>query len=195
MDTRTTTRDDARVTPPPAGSGHLAEVLRAIEAFERERGTRPPGWLTRIGPTRAFVAVYRRAFVPVDRWLWRRDGGRHNRALHFPGLLLTATGARSGQPRTQPLVYRRDGEDFVVVGTNWGQEHHPAWTANLLAHPDATVRVGPHELRVRARLVTDDATWSRLWRSFNDLYRGYDVYLSRSGGRIPRMFLLTPVDD
>lgn len=174
------------------GTGAAADVLRRIEQFEAERGVRPPRWLLKIGPTRAFVAVYRSAVVPIDRWLWRHDCGASNKLLHFPGLLLTATGARSGRPRRQPLLYRRDGPDFVVVGTNWGQEHHPAWTANLLAHPAATIRIGPHEIRVNARPVTDEATWSRLWRSFNDVYRGYDVYLERCGGRKPRMFLLTP---
>ena len=194
MDPTDGCQEDVGMTPPAPGGGDAAELLQRIDRFEVERGTRPPRWLLRIGPTRAFVAVYRRAVVPIDRWLWQRDGGGHNRVLHFPGLLLTTTGARSGQPRTQPLLYRRDGVNFVVVGTNWGQEHHPAWTANLLAHPEATVRVGPHEIRVRAGLVTDDATWARLWRSFNDLYRGYDVYLSRMGDRTPRMFVLTPVE-
>jgi deazaflavin-dependent oxidoreductase (nitroreductase family) len=184
-------REDVRVTRPAPGDGDVAELLRRIDRFEAARGSRLPRWVRTIGRTRAFAAVYRRAVVPIDRWLWRRDRGAHNRVLHFPGLLLTTTGARSGQPRSQPLIYRRDGADFVVVGTNWGQKHHPAWTANLLAHPDATVRVGPHEIPVRARLVTDDATWSRLWRSFTDVYPGYDAYLGRMGDRTPRMFVLT----
>ena len=135
------------MTPPAPGGGDVAEPPRAHRPVRGPTsGSRLPRWVRAIGRTRAFAAVYRRAVVPIDRWLWRRDRGAHSRVLHFPGLLLTTTGARSGQPRTQPLIYRRDGADFVVVGTNWGQQHHPAWTANLLAYPDATVRVGPHEI-------------------------------------------------
>jgi hypothetical protein len=61
----------------------------------------------------------------------------------LPALLLATTGAKSGQRRVQPLVYVRDGRDFAIVGTNFGQTHHPAWTANLLAHP-----AGQRELTV-----------------------------------------------
>ncbi len=54
----------------------------------------------------------------------------------LPAFLLTTTGRKTGRPRTQPLLYGRDGDAFVVVGSNWGQAHHPAWSGNLLANPD-----------------------------------------------------------
>jgi len=66
-----------------------------------------------------------------------------------PVLMLTTTGRRSGAPRTTPLLYAQDGEDLVIVGSNWGQQHHPAWSANLLAHPEAEVQVGRHSRQVR----------------------------------------------
>ena len=99
-------------------------------------------------------------------------------------------GNKSGQPRPSTLLYIRDGEDFVVVGTNFGQAHHPAWTTNLMAEPRATVELGPAKVPVLAKLV-DDAGFAATWPRFVDLYPGYAGYLARCG-RQPRMFRLTP---
>src|SRR5439155_25195161 len=66
-------------------------------------------------------------------------------------LLLTTTGARSGEARTIVLGYGRAGDSFVVIASNNGAAAHPAWYRNLLADPNATVEVGPEKIRVRAR--------------------------------------------
>jgi len=68
-------------------------------------------------------------------------------------LLLTTTGARTGEPRTAVVGYRRSGDMFVVIASDNGAAAHPAWYVNLLANPDATVEVGPEKLNVRARTV------------------------------------------
>jgi len=67
-----------------------------------------------------------------------------------PVLLLTTTGAQSGQPRLAPLVYSRDGEHYVVVASKGGAPTHPAWYHNLLAHPIVTVEVGAEKFEARA---------------------------------------------
>ncbi len=177
-----------------AVSASLDEKLQRVTEFERGRKTTViTRLLRRAGPTRAFAAVYRRLGPAVDPWLMRKTDGRIiSRWYGFPALLLATTGAKSGQRRVQPLVYIRDGRDFVIVGTNFGQLHHPAWTANLLAHPEAEVEVGPVTLAVTAELVDSD-TWQRLWPDFVDVYPGYASYLSRTGGRKPRMFVLHPL--
>ena len=90
-----------------------------------------------------------------------------------------------------PPIYVRDGDDFMVVGTNFGQRHHPGWTANLLAHPDASIEVGPERLPVTGELA-DQATWERLWPRFVAIYPGYANYLTRCAPRKPRMFRLRP---
>jgi len=126
------------------------------------------------------------------RSLGRRTRGRIAARLYgLPVLLLDTIGSRSGLPRTSPVIYLRDGDDFVVVGTNWGQFHHPAWSGNLLAHPDAEIEVGPVRLAVTAELA-DQAAWDRLWTRFCAIYPGYANYLQRCGDRVPRMFLLHP---
>ena len=166
----------------------MTEDARELQASlgriaEHERGIRET-WLNRlfqaIGPSRAFAAVYRRVGPRVDPWLMRKTGGRITSRLYgFPALLLVTTGAKSGARRTSPLLYVRDGDDFVVVGTNFGTENHPAWTGNLLKTPEAHITVGPETLAVTARLC-DEATFTRLWPKFRAIYRGYDVYLAMS---------------
>lgn len=148
--------------------------------------------IRRLGHQAWFAAIARR-LVPVDRWLARRTGGRWSAiGRHgLPSLLLTTTGRKSGQPRTQPLLYARDGDAFVVIGSNWGQAHHPAWSANLLAHPDATASVDGTPIPVRATLATG-AERDRLWRLALETWPAYRTYERRAGGRDLRIFRLAP---
>jgi deazaflavin-dependent oxidoreductase (nitroreductase family) len=144
-----------------------------------------------LGRHRWFAAVGRR-LVPVDTWVQRRTGGRLTvlGALDLPKLLLTTTGRRSGESRTVPLLYLPDGDRYVVIASNWGQAHHPAWSGNLLAEPAATVTVGGRERAVRARLA-DEAERARLWPEVTRIWPGYDDYAERSG-RDLRVFVLEP---
>jgi len=146
----------------------------------------------RLGHRRWFAIAGRR-FVPVDRWLFRHTRGRWSvlDRSGLPSLLLTTTGRRSGEPRTQPLLYAPDGDGYVVIGSNWGQEHHPAWTANLLADSSAAVTVGEEVIPVRATLATG-AERERLWALLVDLWPAYETYRERAGGRELRVFRLDP---
>ncbi|HET9070635.1 MAG TPA: nitroreductase/quinone reductase family protein [Acidimicrobiales bacterium] len=170
-----------------------ATRLGRIADFDAGRRTTPvTRLLLAVGRTRGFARVYRVIGPVLDPWVLRRSRGRvASRVYGLPALLLTTVGRRSGQARVSPLLYLRDGQDFIVVGTNFGQEHHPGWTANLLARPDAEIEVGPERLAVTAELV-DGAAWGQLWARFVDLYPGYANYLERAG-RTPRMFRLRPV--
>ncbi len=170
----------------------LDEKLRRIADHERRLRPTVPHVLQSAGRTRAFAAFYRRYGPKADPWLFRKTQGRAAIPLGFPILLLTTTGARSGLSRVMPLVYVRDGDDFVVVGTNFGQRHHPGWTANLMAHPDASIEVGSERLPVTGELA-DRATWERLWPRFVALYPGYENYLTRCAPRKPRMVRLRPI--
>jgi deazaflavin-dependent oxidoreductase (nitroreductase family) len=66
-------------------------------------------------------------------------------------LLLTTTGARSGEARTTVVGYGRVGDRYIVIASNNGAQAHPAWYHNLLADPRATVEVGPEQVGVEAR--------------------------------------------
>jgi deazaflavin-dependent oxidoreductase (nitroreductase family) len=142
------------------------------------------------GHRRAFAAVFRR-LVPADRALARVTRGRVVALGLVPSLLLTTTGRRSGAPRRVPLVYARDGDAFVVVGSNWGQTIQPSWVLNLLAEPAAVVTVGGRDAPVRAVPVTG-AEWHRLWRLLVAQWPAYETYLTRAGGRELHMFRLEP---
>jgi len=177
----------------PEQPSNLATRLREIASYERTIHQTPlTRFLRSAGRTKAFSAVYRHIGPTLDPWLMRKPRGRAITRLYgLPALLLDTVGSKTGLVRTSPLLYVRDGEDFVVVGTNFGQFHHPAWTANLLACPQADIEVGPVRVAVVAELV-DQARWEKDWARFCGIYPGYANYLERCGGRTPRMFLLHP---
>ena len=82
----------------------------------------------------------------------RLDGQGQGRSL----LLLTTTGARSGQPRVAPLAFTRSGEHYVVIASKGGSPSHPDWYHNLVSHPTVTVEVGGETFRARARVAEGD---------------------------------------
>ena len=133
--------------------------------------------------------------VPFDTVLQRRTSGRLNiiSLAGAHGLLLTTTGHRSGQPRTVPLLYVPTPDGYVVAASNFGGPHHPAWSANLLANPSATVVLRGRTERITARLTDGDERTS-LWRLLAATWPAFDTYADRSGRDI-RVFVLAPATD
>ncbi|HSP37004.1 MAG TPA: nitroreductase family deazaflavin-dependent oxidoreductase [Frankiaceae bacterium] len=129
--------------------------------------------------------------VPVDRWLIRHSNSRLTMLgpSGAPLLLLTTTGAKSGLPRTTPLVYARDGDDLVVVGSNYGAEQHPAWSSNLLAHPEAVVTIGGTAVPARATLLAG-AEADAAFEKVAEMIKTYRVYRRRTD-RTFRIFRLS----
>lgn len=143
--------------------------------------------------TRAFRAAGPKVLPPVERFLERLTGGRVQlSALLVPSLVLHTIGAKSGAPREAPLMYTPDGQGrAIVAGTNFAGARHPAWTENLLAHPDAWITVRGRRMPVVATPIPDDereATWARIERQWPG-YRSYE----RASGRTVRLFRLQPV--
>lgn len=144
------------------------------------------------------TTVFRRYLGPVllppAEWLvGRLSGGRVQvSALLVPSLVLHTVGAKSGEPRDAPLMYTPDGNGCAIVaGTNFAGSRHPAWTANLLAHPDAAITVRGRRMPVRASVVPEaerDAVWARIEAQWPG-YRNYE----RESGRTVRLFRLRPV--
>ena len=110
------------------------------------------------------------------------------RLLGVPMLLLTTTGRRSGQPHTTALTYLTEGVHFVIVASNGGAPHHPAWLLNLRAHSEAQIQVGATPHHVRAREAAG-AERERLWTRMVHLYAGYGGYQARTTRRIPVVIL------
>ena len=118
--------------------------------------------------------------------------------LSIPGLLtglpvviITCTGAKSGQARTKPVIGIPDGDNVILVASNWGQERNPAWYYNLRAIPVAELEFGGHSGTYIAREVTEPDEYQRLWKKAALVYIGFDKYQRRAGDRkIPIMVLV-----
>ena len=105
-----------------------------------------------------------------------------------PLLLLTTTGARSGEPRVSPLAYTTDGDRLVVIGAKRGAPTHPAWYHNLLANPAALVEVGADRFPVRAT-EAEDAERDRLWDQMAEQMPNFKTYPRDTPRRIPVVVL------
>ena len=163
--------------------------------FPEYRGQAEAGLLRRAGETFAATPVgsrFMRALVPLDRRLLSSSGGRLSvlGPVGLQMLLLTTVGRKSGQRRESPLVYTRDAERLYLFGSNFGQQHHPAWTANLLANPDCWVTIGGREIPARATLLTGEE-YDRVQRMFMDYVKVYPAYRTRTDREV-RVFALTP---
>lgn len=99
-------------------------------------------------------------------------------------LLLTTTGAKSGEPRISPLGFTRDGERWIVVGSNSGQPRHPAWLGNVRANPSVTVEVGTETFPALATITTG-AERLRLWDAFKAAIPAFAKYEEMAGREIP----------
>ncbi len=101
-----------------------------------------------------------------------------------PVLLLTSTGAKSGEPRTTPVVYQQDGERMVIFASKAGAPTNPAWYHNLRANPTATVEVGNDTLDVDA-IVTDGDERQRLFDRQKELMPQFAEYEQKRTRQIP----------
>jgi deazaflavin-dependent oxidoreductase (nitroreductase family) len=129
---------------------------------------------------------------PIDKFVNRITGGRVLiAAALLPSLVLTTTGAKSGEPRKAPLAClpQEDGS-FLVVGSNFGQAKHPAWSGNLIKTPEATVLYQRRTFPVTAHLLTDEEK-AEVWPELTKAWPTFDRYVEVSGRNL-RVFRLTP---
>lgn len=149
-------------------------------------------WFSR---TLLFRTIGPRIMPPLERMMVRLTGGRVQLSgLLLPSLVLHSIGARSGLERDVTLMYCPEpvagGERLLITGSNFAREQHPAWTANLLVHPDAAVSVHGLRIGVRATMIADDER-EAVWRTLEQNWPGYRGYERRSG-RVLRIFRLVP---
>ncbi|HET7639433.1 MAG TPA: nitroreductase family deazaflavin-dependent oxidoreductase [Ktedonobacteraceae bacterium] len=105
-----------------------------------------------------------------------------------PLLLLTTTGAKSGQLRTTPVMYIPDGDHLLVIASNAGAATHPDWYRNLLSHPEVTVEVGNETFKAIAA-VTEGSERQRLWTRVVELYPFFVDHESKTTRQIPVIVL------
>jgi deazaflavin-dependent oxidoreductase (nitroreductase family) len=105
-----------------------------------------------------------------------------------PILLLTTTGRKTGLARTTPLIFGRDGDDYLVVASQGGAPTHPLWFLNLQADPSATIQVKADLIDVTGAAGPDEDQ-ERLWAIVNSYWPNYDTYQSRTDRKIPVVVL------
>ncbi len=139
-----------------------------------------------------FGSLVVRKLTPLDRKLLQRTNARYTvlGPIGAPIILLTTMGRKSGQPRTSPLLYVHDGDTLYVVGSNFGQANHPAWTANLLALPEATVTIAGQQIPVHANVVDDAERKRQIFDRFIETTEAYAAYRNRTTREL-RIFALT----
>jgi deazaflavin-dependent oxidoreductase (nitroreductase family) len=98
-------------------------------------------------------------------------------------LLLHHVGAKTGTPRTNPLVYLPDGDRVVVFATKGGSPTNPDWYHNLLAHPDVDIEVGTETIPVHAVEIEDEAEREKLWARQVERRSGFAEYPEKAQGR------------
>jgi deazaflavin-dependent oxidoreductase (nitroreductase family) len=145
----------------------------------------------KVSSTRGFAKVAPHVIPALDRTVHRLTRGRVLlSARMLPGVILTSTGARSGLPRRTPLACmpQEDGRSWLLIGSNFGRPGHPAWTRNLLAHPDASISWKGRDIPVAARLLEGEER-AAAWRAAVAFWPPYVAYQDRVTREI-RLFRL-----
>ncbi len=120
---------------------------------------------------------------------FRANGGKvSGQFAGAPLLLLSTTGAKSGQKRTNPLAYTRDGDRLVIIASKAGAPTSPDWYYNLLAHPNATVEVGTETFDVTAVVATGEER-DRLYAQQAQLMPNFAEYQTKTTRVIPVVVL------
>ena len=101
-----------------------------------------------------------------------------------PMLLLSTTGRKSGQRRTNPLVYLPDGDRFLIFASKGGAPTDPDWYRNLVANPETTIEVGTETVPVKAVVLTGEER-DRLYAKQAELRPAFGEYQAKAGRRIP----------
>ncbi len=123
---------------------------------------------------------------------FRAHGGRVGGPFQgAPLLLLTSTGAKSGAPRTTPVMYLPDGERMVIFASKAGAPTNPAWYHNLLANPVARVEVGTDSFEVSAAVASGEER-ERLYERQSELYPQFADYAQKTTREIPVVVLERP---
>ena len=145
------------------------------------------------------IAVSSRTQHHADRLVLRLSGNRTTLSAWLAGVpivMLTTTGAKSGQPRTLPLLCitaATQPDQFAIIGTNWGQPNRPGWYFNLRRNPEASGVINGVTAIYRAHEAMGDeyAFW---WQAAVKIYPAYELYKQRVGDRPIPIMVLAPTN-
>ena len=164
--------------------GKLGFEVRSATVLQRA--------VQKVASTRFGAWYFSKTLHLPDKALFKATGGRLTVPALLAGLpvmMLTTTGAKTGNPRTMPLLGIPVGEDLAVIGSNYGQRNTPGWVYNLEADPSATVGYQDRSVEVVARRA-DAAETDRIFDLASAVYPGYTKYRGRADHRVIRVFVL-----
>jgi proline iminopeptidase len=121
---------------------------------------------------------------------YRETGGEvgHNWREGSTVLLLTTTGRTTGEKRTTPLIYAKDGDHYIIVASKGGAPDDPGWYKNIQKTPEVELQVMADHFPARARMAKGPER-ERLWRKTNEVWPHYDEYAKRTSREIPVIVL------
>jgi deazaflavin-dependent oxidoreductase (nitroreductase family) len=137
------------------------------------------------------MSIWIKVLMAVNVWIYRLTGGMlGSRMAGQSVLLLHSVGRKSGKPYTTPVNYYRDGENYILVASNWGKESSPGWFFNLMHHPETTLQIKRQVVPVKASEASG-ADYERLWSYVTGQNPFYTNYQKQTERKIPIM-ILTP---
>lgn len=139
--------------------------------------------------------LFARVLYRIDRPVYRLTRGRHTFASLLSGIpvvMITTTGARSGLPRTVPVLGIPTADGLAVIASNFGQRRHPGWYFNLRANPEGVVAVDGSSRRFRA-VEAEGERRRAIWAEGLRVYPGWSQYERRAAHRQIAVFVLEPV--
>jgi deazaflavin-dependent oxidoreductase (nitroreductase family) len=166
-----------------------------IDPFTFERADAVQRVLRRAAASGPGSWLFARLAHRIDRPVYRLTRGRHMFSSLLSGLpvvMLTTTGARTGQSRTVPVLGLPTPDGFAVIASNFGQHRHPGWYHNLQANPEGSVAVDGRWRRFRS-VEADGDRRRRIWDEAVRVYPGWSQYERRASNRRIGVFVLEPV--
>ena len=152
--------------------------------------------LRRVGASGPGSWLFARVLHRIDRPVYRLTRGRFtfaNLLSGIPVVMLTTTGAKSGRPRTVPVLGIPTRDTVAIIASNFGQYRQPAWYHNLRAHPVADVVLDGIHRRVRA-VEADSERRAEIWEAGLRVYPGFRQYERRASHRHISVFVLELID-
>ena len=152
----------------------------------------------KIAASRQGSWLFARVARPLDKLVFKLSSGQSHVTTTMAGLPVaevTTIGAKSGLPRTLPLVYvldKHSPDTFALVASNFGQNHNPAWYYNLKANPYATCVIDGKSGQYMAHEAQGEE-YEQFWQCAVEMYAGYALYQQRTVRKHIPIMVMTPV--
>ena len=135
------------------------------------------------------MKIFMKMFMALHVFIYRLSGGRLGGSMNgFKVLILSTVGRKSGQVHNNPVAYFEQGNDYLVVASNGGQDKSPAWYYNLKANPTFNIQVQDRVLPVRAEIVNSEKR-PALWKMVVDTAPAFGKYEQSTTREIPLVLL------